>query len=112
MAQRALTVLALFFVLVGCDVRAVRHDIGLQRDIAHRIYPGMQMTAAEDALRKTGFNCGRYLDAGGPAGARTCARDRNYNLLESCIQRVELFPDMDKGLLRVFEVDAVVCDGP
>jgi hypothetical protein len=76
----------------------------LNREARHLLHPGMRLTQAENLLEARAFTCGKYA----LGYARTCIRLRNYLIVATCVQRINLASDGAQTLSR-FDVPMPAC---
>lgn len=73
---------------------------------AHRLLrPSMKLAEAERVLQRVGFNCESYNHN----YIATCTRLRNYAVVATCVQRINLSADETGRAIARFDVPPPAC---
>jgi hypothetical protein len=91
------------FAIAGLGGCMSNDEARLATEVDGLIHPGMSLPLAEQTLRGAGFTCDTAI------GGRTCARQRAYAVVATCMQRVNLTPDAKGSTLARYEVPTILC---
>jgi hypothetical protein len=104
---RSTLALAAIVGLCACPGMSPKDNQRFQSFIEKTVTPGMALAAAEQRLRRAGFEC----DDRAAAPDITCTRNRQSLLPYACFQRVNLMPDADRLTVSTVTPKPIGCAG-
>jgi hypothetical protein len=114
MRRRTSPLTAVALLVAGCtsnDEHRLYGEVGHLVPYALANGQTETMAEAERALHRAGFDCGPTASVQLPPKMRECSRHKNYAVLATCIQRVDLMPKPDGVFLSYYYVPRILCAG-
>jgi len=93
-------------LLAACDTQS-NSGQALIGNVGRFVHVGSPIERSVSDLSSAGFHCGRNYEI--TPGDLLCERNRSYEIMATCIQRVIIFYDASKKRVARIEIPSIPC---